>query len=194
VYRAPTTPALVVARALAGALACLVAKLRQSFRALLHECKKRRFHRCFCACTAATKTHAQSIFRGASSAGIALTNRAREPESPVKKNFADKGARRASATDSDANRANRRQVIRFRRRARGAFASKISELQSRFSLADDVGRRLRSERHRDAVKSPSPARLKCRACRARARSPCWDWPCRRMPSSPDPRTSRPPPA
>jgi hypothetical protein len=86
--------------------------------AKFYKCAKPRFHKGFCDVAAWIATAHQATAERAGSAAMALLRRPEGADSPVKKNLGNVRARAPPIPESDANRANRLQVIRGRRRLR----------------------------------------------------------------------------
>src|SRR4030081_1342560 len=91
---------------------------RARYRAIFDKCAKQRFYKGFCDPVICIATYHQAAAEHASSPKTASPRFPEGAESPVKKNLGNVCARVPPTPKSDANRANRLQVIRGQRRLR----------------------------------------------------------------------------
>ena len=107
------------AHAPGGAMSCGFSNAaRAQDRAIFCKCSKPRFHKGFCDITNCEATFLQASAERPGSTASASPRCPASTESPVKKILENVRARASQLPESDANRANRSQVIRGQRRLR----------------------------------------------------------------------------
>jgi hypothetical protein len=144
---------------------------RAQHRPIFDKCSKPRFYKGFCNVAACIAAPRQAAAEHASSTASASSRCSESAESPMKKILGNVCARVSPRPESDANRANRLQVIRGRRPCDDVLATYRAAAATFFCQpdalrTDENGRAqgLRRVNFACAVRSASFLRVRYRAC------------------------------